>query len=94
MNLALAGTACGQLLSVFEFTFGHPESQESKDWGKQLEELKCNFESDNNSPSDEDIMSKKQDIKDAAAQFADTAEPKAKEGISENVETVSRIWFL
>ena len=91
MNLALAGTACGQLLSIFEFAFGYPESQESKDWSKQLEELKHKFESDNDSPSDEDIMSKEQDVKDATAQFTDTAEPKPKEGILENVETVSRI---
>ena len=78
MNLALAGTVCGQLLTIFEFVFGYPESQESKDWGKQLEELECKFESDNNSPSDKDIVSKEQDVKDAAAQFTDTTEPKAK----------------
>ena len=78
MNLALAEMACRQLLSIFEFAFGYPESQESKDQGKQLEELECKFESDNDSLSDEDIVSKEQDVKDAAAQFADAMEPKAK----------------
>ena len=39
MNVALAGTACGQLLSIMEFAFGYPESQESKDQAQQLEEL-------------------------------------------------------
>ena len=39
MNVALVGTACGQLLSVMEFAFGYPESQESKDQAQQLEEL-------------------------------------------------------
>ena len=31
MNIALAGTTCGQLLTLFKFTFGYPESQESKE---------------------------------------------------------------
>ena len=34
MNVDLVGTTCGQLLSVMEFAFGYPESQESKDWAK------------------------------------------------------------
>ena len=93
MNLALAGIAC-RLLSIFKFAFGYPESQEIKDWGKQLEELKRKFESVNDSPSNEDTMSKEQYVKDTAAQFADAAKPKAKRRCSENVETVSRIWFL
>ena len=95
MNLALAGMACRQLLSIFESAFGYPESQESKDRGKQLEELERKFQSDKDSPSDEDTVSKEQDIKDAAAQFSDAAEPKAKRRhLGKNVETVSRIWFL
>ena len=78
MNVALAGTACGQLLSVMEFAFGYPESQESKDRAQQLEELEQKFESDDDSPTDEDAITKEQDIQDAAAHFADTTEPKAK----------------
>ena len=61
MNVALAGTACGQLLSVMEFAFGYPESQESKDRAQQLEELERKFESDNDSPADEDAVTKEQD---------------------------------
>ena len=78
MNVALAGTACGQLLSVMEFAFSYPESQESKDRAQQLEELERKFESDNDSPTDEDAVTKEQDIQDAAAHFTDTTEPKAK----------------
>ena len=78
MNVALAGTACGQLLSVVEFAFGYPESQESKDRAQQLEELEQKFESDDYSPTGEDTVTKEQDIQDAAAHFADTSEPKAK----------------
>ena len=78
MNGALVGTACGQLLSIFKFAFGYPESQESKDRGKQLEELECMFESDDNSPGDEDTVSKSQDILDAASHFSAAGEPKAK----------------
>ena len=32
MNIALLGTACSQLLTLFEFTFGYPESRVKK-WG-------------------------------------------------------------
>ena len=78
MNVALAGTACGQLLSVMEFAFGYPESQESKDRAQQLEELERKFESDYDSPTDEDAVTKEQDIQDAAAHFTNTTEPKAK----------------
>ena len=78
MNVALAGTACGQLLSVMEFAFSYPESQESKDRAQQLEELERKFESDDDSPTDEDAVTKEQDIQDAAVHFADTTEPKAK----------------
>ena len=46
MNVALAGTACGQLLTLFEFAFGYPESQESKEREKQLEELERHFETE------------------------------------------------
>ena len=78
MNVALAGTACGQLLSVLEFAFGYPESQESKDRAQQLEELERKFESDDDSSTGEDTVTKEQDVQDAAAQFAGTPEPKAK----------------
>ena len=61
-----------------EFAFGYPESQESKDRAQQLEDLEWKFESDNDSPADEDAITKEQDVQDAAAQFADTTEPKAK----------------
>ena len=76
--MALEGTACGQLLSIFKFDFGYPESQESKDRGKQLEELECKFESDNYSPGNEDTVSKSQDILDAASHFSTVGERKAK----------------
>ena len=78
MNVALVGTACGQLLTVLEFAFGYPESQESKDRAKQLEELEWKFDSDNDSPTGEDTISKEQDIQDAASHFTDTTEPRAK----------------
>ena len=39
MNIAFAGTACSQILSLFKFTFGCLESKESKGRGKQLEEM-------------------------------------------------------
>ena len=78
MNVALAGTACGQLLSIMEFAFGYPESQESKDRAQQLEELEQKFESDTDSPADEDAVTKEQDVQDAVAYFAGTTEPKAK----------------
>ena len=77
MNVALAGTACGQLLPVMEFAFSYPESQESKDQAQQLEELEQIFDSDDDSPTDEDTVTKEQDVQDAAAHFADTTEPKA-----------------
>ena len=76
MNVALAGTACGQLLSVLEFAFGYPESQESKTRAQQLEELERKFESDDDSPSGEDTTTKEQDIQEAATHFA--PEPAAK----------------
>ena len=78
MNVALAGTACGQLLSILEFAFGYPESQESKDRAQQLEELERKFESDSDSPPDDDTVTKEQDVRDAAAHFADISEPPAK----------------
>ena len=77
MNIALADTACSQILTLFEFAFGYPESQESKERGKQLEELKCHFDTDEESRADEDTMSKAGDEKDAVVQFADGA-PRAK----------------
>ena len=77
MNIALAGTTCGQILTLFEFTFNYPGSQESKERGKQLEELKCHFDADEESPANEGTMSKADDKKDAAAQFEDRA-PRAK----------------
>ena len=70
MNLALVGTACGQLLSIFKFAFGYPESQDSKDRGKQLEELEHKFKSDNNSLGNNDTVSRSQDILDAASHFS------------------------
>ena len=71
MNVALAGTACGQILSLFEYTFGYPESQESKERGKELEELERHFETDKESIQEEFTVSKAEDAAEAAAQFAD-----------------------
>ena len=52
---------------------------ESKEWGKQLEELEQNFDSEDESPREEDTVSKQQDEKDATEQFADAeVEPKAR----------------
>ena len=77
MNIALASTPCGQILTLLEFVFGYPESQESKERGKQLEELKCHFDADEESLANEDTVSKADDEKDAVAQFEDGA-PRAK----------------
>ena len=76
MNVALAGTACGQILSLFEYTFSYPESQELKERGKELEELERHFETDEESLEEEFTVSKAEDAAEAAAQFADA--PKAK----------------
>ena len=68
MNIALAGTACGQILTLFEFAFGYPESEESKTRGQQLEELERHF-IDDEPPTEEDSISKAEDEKEAATQF-------------------------
>ena len=78
MNLALARTACRQILTLFKFAFGYPESKESKERGKQLEELERQFDSDNESLAEEDTVSISQNVINAAAQFADAEEPKPK----------------
>ena len=79
MNIALAGTTCGQLLTLFEFTFGYPESQESKERAKQLEELERHFETEEELPDEGDTVSKAQDQQEVAEQFAATSsEPKSK----------------
>ena len=71
MNVALAGTACGQLLTLFEFTFGYPESQESKERAKQLE-LERHFEREE-LPDEGDTVYKAQDQQEVAEQFAVTS---------------------
>ena len=68
MSIALAGMACGQILTLFEFAFGYPESEESKTRGQQLEELECHF-IDDKPPTEEDTISKTEDEKEAATQF-------------------------
>ena len=79
MNVALAGTACGQLLTLFEFSFGYPESQESKEKAKQLEELERHFETEEESPDEGDTVSKAQDEQEVLEQLAATSsEPKPK----------------
>ena len=130
MNVALACTACGQILSLFEFAFaladpgasagmclppwdpilsfshifspksacigvgapptawcppngkswirhcfGYPESKER---GKQLEELEHKFDTDEESPDEKDMVSKKRDQEKVAAQSADADELKPK----------------
>ena len=77
MNVALAGTACGQILSLFEYAFGYPKLQESKEQGKELGELKCHFDTNNELVEEGDTISKEQDVADASKQFA-TTPPKAK----------------
>ena len=73
MNIALAGTTCGQILTLFEFVFGYPESQESKERGKQLEELEHHFNAEEELLADGDTMSKADDEKEVATQFGDGA---------------------
>ena len=77
MTLALAGTACGQLLSLLEFAFGYPESRDSKERGKQLEELERHFLTDEESVDDEDMITKAQDVENTTTEFS-AAPPKAK----------------
>ena len=72
MNVALAGTTCGQLLTLFKFTFRYPKSQESKERAKQLEELERHFETEEESLDEGDTVSKAQDQQEAAEQFAAT----------------------
>ena len=61
---------CGQILSLFEYAFGYPESQESKEWDQELEELERHFETDEESLGEEFTVSKAEDVAEAAAQFA------------------------
>ena len=68
MNIALAGTACGQILTLFEFAFRYPESEESKTRGQQLEELERHF-IDDEPPTEEETISKTEDEEKAATQF-------------------------
>ena len=77
MNITLASTTCRQILTLFEFAFRYPKSRESKERGQQLKELEHHFDTKEESPVEEDMVTKKQDEKDAAAQFAE-GEPKAK----------------
>ena len=77
MNVAIAGTTCGQLLSLFEFTFGYPKSKGSKDRAKQLQELERHFETNNESPDEGDTISKARDQQEAEEQFS-TASPEPK----------------
>ena len=42
-NIALAGTTCGNLLSLIEDAYGYPESKESILRGKYLETVECEF---------------------------------------------------
>ena len=72
MNIALAGTACGQILTLFEFAFGYPESEESKTRGQQLEELESHFIDDEPSTKEDT-----ENEKEAATQF-DPDVPRAK----------------
>ena len=67
MNVALAGTACGQILSLFEYAFGYPESKESHEWRKELEELERHFEMDEESLGEEFTISKAEDVAKTAA---------------------------
>ena len=77
MNITLVGTACGQILTLFKYAFGYLEIQESKKRGHELEELECHFKTDEESPDNEDTISKAEDEQDAAKQFKG-APPKSK----------------
>ena len=50
-----------QILTLFKYAFGYPESQESKERGRELEELECHFKIDEESPDDKDTISKAKD---------------------------------
>ena len=79
MDIALAGTTCSQLLTLFEFAFSYPKSQELKDRAKQLKELGRHFETDNKLPDEGDTVSKARDQKEAEKQFSTASlEPKPK----------------
>ena len=79
MNIALVGTTCGQLLTLFEFTFSYPKSQESKERTKQLEELERHFKTNNELPDEGDTVSKARDQNEAEEQFSTASlEPKPK----------------
>ena len=78
MNIALVGTASSQILSLFEFTFSYPKSQESKDQAAQLEELERKFNTDDESPDEADTISKKKDEADTKAEFGESSGPKPK----------------
>lgn len=42
-NIILAGTACGNLVSMIENAYGYPENQESIEQGKYLETVDREF---------------------------------------------------
>ena len=42
-NIALAGTACGNLLQMIENAYGYPKSKESKEQGLYFETLEREF---------------------------------------------------
>ena len=42
-NVALAGTACGNLLTLIKNTYGYPESKQSIEQGQYLKTVECEF---------------------------------------------------
>ena len=42
-NIALAGTACGNLLTTIENAYGYPKSKESKEQGLYFKTIECEF---------------------------------------------------
>ena len=42
-NVALAGMACGNLLTLIKNAYGYPESKQSIKWGQYLKTVECEF---------------------------------------------------
>ena len=74
-NVALAGTACGNLLTLTENAYGYPESKQSIKRGQYLETVECEFAE--NEPDAE--LAKGLTSKEAATAEAESQPPPAKQ---------------
>ena len=73
-NVALAGTACGNLLTLIENAYGYPESRQSNEHGQYLETVEQEFAE--NEPDAE--LAKGLTSKEAATTEATSQPPPAK----------------